>query len=253
LEEAKIRPHRCRYWLNPNVEAQPDFDDKVEAVCGAYKGATKLHQHGGHTISCDEKTGIQALERIAPSKSVRPGEAEKIEFEYKRHGTTCLIASFDVATGKVVPSLGPTRTEEDFAAHIGKNIATDPDAVWHFIVDQLNTHASESLVRLVASVEELSIDLGVKGKYGILESMETRRAFLSAPERRIRFFYTPKHCSWLNQVECWFSILVRRALKRGSFSSVANLDQAIEDFIAYFNAVLAKPFRWTYTGRALQT
>jgi transposase len=253
LEEAKIKPHRCRYWLNPKVADQPDFDEKVEKLCGAYGNAQKLRLEGGHTISCDEKTGIQALERIAPSKPVRPGTEEKIEFEYIRHGTTCLIASFDVATGQVKPSLGLTRNEEDFAAHIESNVETDPEAVWHFIVDQLNTHFSESLVRLVAKFERLTIDLGTKGKSGILESAEARRSFLTAPERRIRFFYTPKHCSWLNQVECWFSILVRRALKRASFTSVANLNKSILDFVAYFNAVLAKPFRWTYTGRALQT
>lgn len=196
-----------------------------------------------HTVSCDEKSGIQALERIASTKPVRPGSEEKIEFEYKRHGTTCLIVSFNVATGQVTPSLGATRKEEDFAAHIEANLKTDPEAVWCFIVDQLNTHFSETLVRLVAKFENLTIDLGEKGERGILESAKARQSFLSAPERRIRFIYTPKHCSWLNQVECWFSILVRRALKRASSSSVESLNQAILDFIKYFNAVLAKPFR----------
>ena len=181
---------------------------------------------------------------------VRPGTAEKIEFEYKRHGTLCLIANFIVATGRVEEAtIGPTRNEADFAAHLGRTIDTDPDAPWIFIVDQLNTHQSEALVRLVAERCGLDDDLGLKGKGGILETMPTRTAFLADPTHRIRFIYTPKHCSWLNQVEIWFSILVRRLLKRGSFTSLEHLHQRLRAFIEHFNAVLAKPFKWTYTGR----
>jgi hypothetical protein len=108
-------------------------------------------QGGGHVISTDEKTGIQALERAAPTLPMQPGLVERPEYAYLRHGTPCLIANFDVATGEVVaPTIGPSRTEEDFAAHIAQTIATDPEAPWLFIVDQLNMHKSEALVRLVA-------------------------------------------------------------------------------------------------------
>jgi transposase len=158
-----------------------------------------------------------------------------------------------VATGKaVLPTIGPTRTEEDFAAHIGRTIDADPDATWIFVLDQLNTHKSTALVRLVA--ERCSIDdhLGTKDKEGTLKTMATRKAFLEASDHRIRFVYTPRHTSWLNQVEIWFSILSRRALKRASFPSLESLEQRLLDFIDYFNVVLAKPFRWTYTGRPLQ-
>ena len=184
----------------------------------------------------------------------RPGKTERIEFEYCRHGTLCLIANFDVAMGKVLaPTVGPTRTEEDFAAHIEQTIGTDPDASWIFVVDQLNTHKSEALVRLVAEHCELEDDLGSKGANGVLKSMATRKKFLEDPDHRIRFVFTPRHASWLNQIEIWFSILARRALKRASFSSLQDLKERLLSFIDYFNAVLAKPFRWTYAGKPLQS
>ncbi len=196
-------------------------------------------------------TGIQALERIAPTKPMRPGQVERHEFEYERHGTLSLIANFDVVTGQVLsPSLGPRRTEADFAAHLARTIDTDPDGVWLFVVDQLNTHQSEALVRLVAQRCELRDELGVKGESGVLRSMATRAAFLSDPTHRIQVVYVPKHTSWLNQIEIWFSILVRRVLKRGNFASVEALRTRILEFIAYFNQT-AKPFKWTYTGRPL--
>jgi hypothetical protein len=103
--------------------------------------APRLHEEEGtHVISTDEKTGIQALERLHPTLPSRPGKTERIEFEYRRHGALCLIANFEVATGKaVLPTIGPTRTEEDFAAHIGRTIDADPNTAWIFVLDQLNT------------------------------------------------------------------------------------------------------------------
>lgn len=229
------------------------YEANVRKVCQTYADAPQLAQKGGHVISTDEKTGIQALERIHPTKPTRPGMTERIEFEYKRHGTLCLFANFDVVTGKIIcPSIGPTRTEKDFAAHIEQTIDTDPDAAWTFVVDQLNTHKSEALVRLVAKRCKIVGDLGLKYERGILKNMATRKEFLEDPKHRIRFVYTPRHASWLNQIEIWFSILARRALKRASFKSKEELRQRLLDFIEYFNAVLAKPFRWTYAGKPLQ-
>lgn len=193
------------------------------------------------------------MERLHPSLPMLPGLVERQEHEYVRRGTQCLIANFEVATGRVMaPSIGKTRTNEDFAAHIARTIATNSGAGWVFVVDRLNIHQSEDLVKLVAKECSIELELTKKGNLKNIKAMASRRAFLQEPTHRIRFVYTPKHTSWLDQIELWFSILACKLLKRGNFTSVEDLEQQILEFIEYFNREKAKPFKWTYKGRPLK-
>ena len=250
--QADLKPHRTRYWLHPKIDDEATFREEVRTVCKRDHQAPALQAQGVPVISTEEKTGIRALEPIHPSLPLRPGHPEAVEFEDERHDTQALIANVEVATGRVIaPSIGDTRTEADFVAHLTATVQTDPPAEWIFITDPLNTHQSASLVEFVAQRCAIEGDLGRKEKTGILKNMASRAAFLQDPTHRIRFVDTPKHGSWLNQVEIGFGILTRRPLKRGRFASTEELKQRILAFIAFFNQTLAKPFRWTYIGKPL--
>ncbi|HUZ68104.1 MAG TPA: transposase [Candidatus Saccharimonadales bacterium] len=205
-------------------------------------------------VSTDELTGVQALERKHPGLPLRAGKVERREFEYIRHGTRSFILSRDVVSGRLVaPHGGPTRTEADFLAHVQAVVATDPQAKrWHLVLDNLNTHQSASLVEWVAQESGIDGDLGEKGKSGVLATRQTRAAFLAEPSHRIVFHYTPKHTSWMNQIEIWLGILVRKLLQRGSFGSVDDLQRQVDAFIEHYNRTMARPFKWTYQGKALR-
>ncbi len=231
--------------------ADSQRDEKIRDGCEVYARAPERAKQGERTISMDELTGVQALERKHPDLPMQPDHVLRREFEYIRHGTLSWFMNFDVVTGQVIePSWGPTRTEEDALAHIQRLVASDPKATkWHILLDNLNIHQSESLVRWIAQREGIAEDtLGVKGKSGILHSMESRAAFLHDPTHQVVLYYTPKHASWMNQVEIWLSILVRKLLKRGNFITLDDLRDQILAFIAYYNRTMAKPIKWTYTG-----
>jgi hypothetical protein len=255
LQEADLQPHRSKYWLNPKEKCPETFGQQVQLVCQTYLEAPELYfEANTHTVSVDEMPGIQAIQRIASSIPMQPGKPERIEYEYCRHGTLCLIGNWHVATGQMIaPTIGATRTEEDFVQHIRATVELDRAAGWVFVMDNLNVHCSESLVRYVARLEGIDEStLGVKGKSGILQSMVSRQAFLTECAHRVRFVYTPKHSSWLNQIEIVFGIVHRRAIARGSFASLEALKERLLSFIDYFNRTFAQPFRWTYTGRPVK-
>jgi transposase len=187
LREAELQPHKSRYWLNAKEKDPQQFQEKVEAVCDCYREAPRLYQQENtHTVCTDEMTGIQALERVAATLPMQPGQTECREFEYQRHGTTTLIGNFHVVTGQLIaPTLGPTRTEADFVQHVAQAVATDPGASWVFVVDNLNIHASEGLVQWVAKTCRSEQDLGKKGP--------TRRAPLAGHAAAILERARPPH------------------------------------------------------------
>ena len=248
LKQMNLQPHRIRYWLNSKPDEKKE--ERIADICQVYFDAIKKKDE--IMFSTDEMTGIQALETIAPDLPMAPGKPQAREFEYKRHGTQTLIAAINIATGKIQADCGDTRTEEDFTNFIKRLVKENPDyKVHHFVCDQLNTHKSESLVRFVSEHCQLDVELGIKGKTGLLQTMQTREDFLCNTEHSIVFHYTPKHASWMNQIEIWFGILSKKLIKRGNFPSKENLKTRILNFIDYFNQTMAKPFKWTYQGKVL--
>jgi transposase len=219
----------------------------LEEIGTTYKNATLSSSK--ITVSCsDEKTGIQALSHIK-TEPMKSGRCKRIDPEYKRNGTSCLIAARNVKSGMInTYSLGGTRKEEDYLEHVKSIVTTNPDGEHIIICDQLNTHKSASLVEWIAEQVGYIGDLGTKRRKGILGSVISRMEFLENKNHRIRFLYTPKHCSWMNQIENWFGLLEKKVIKNGEFNSTMILEQKIMAFISYFNICMARPYNWKSLG-----
>ena len=219
LAASDLRPHRIHGWLH---SPDPQFREKVTAITELY-----LHPPAGAVVlSIDEKTGMQALERRFPDRPAAPGRRRRREFEYRRHGTQSLLCAFEVHRGRVVGACGATRTADDLVQFMEQIAALYPTGPVHVIWDNLNIHFDG----------------------------EERRwsAFNARHGHRFVFHYTPKHASWVNQVELFFSILQRQCLRDASFHSSEELRTAVLQFITAWNRDRAHPFRWTFTGYPLQ-
>ena len=243
LDQMAIKPHRWHYWLN---SPDPDFYPKMQDIVALYLNALDMYERGEILLSVDEKTSIQALRRKYPHKPTMSGRSELIEHEYKRHGTCCLTAGFEVATGSVMGMLTPNRPAEVFAEFIEWVCQYYCDArAIHIVLDNLNTHYHELTCRAVADF--------CKCDPGQTKTGRQRKDFLIDPSKRVVFHFTPTHASWLNQIEIWFSTLAGKVIRRGDFCSVGDLEDKIMEFIEYHNKYLAKPYAWTYTGKPLAT
>ena len=241
LDQAALKPHRWHYWLH---SPDPNFQAKMLEVVNLYLQAPDLSRKGEIVLSVDEKTSIQALERQHPSSPPGSGRPARIEYEYIRHGTCCLTAGFEVATGSVMGMLTANRPAEVFAAFVEWVGAYYHEARRiHVVLDNLNTHYHALTCQAVAKL--------CRRKPPDLTTQSQRVAYLTPPDKRVVFHFTPSHASWLNQIEIWFSTLTRKVIRRGDFSSVADLEDKIIAFIRYYNKCLAHPYQWTYTGKPL--
>lgn len=243
LVDADLKPHRSIYWLNSH---DPNFEAKSQDICRLYLDAPSLYEQGRLILSSDEKTGMQILGRKYPTLPAQPGRLEKREFEYIRYGTRALLTTFCVPTGQVVWNLGLTRTSIDWVKHldhVARQFPTFKKFDW--VVDNLNTHWSMNVCRWVAERN------GLPFHASSLRTGLQRRTFLSDPSHQHAFHFTPLHGSWLNQVELFFSVLSRRFLKRGDFSSAASFEVRLRTWLENYNQHHAHPYRWTYTGEPL--
>lgn len=219
LEEADLKPYRVKSWCH---STDPDFQKKMRRIVRLY-----VKRPPGEPVLCvDEKTGMQALSRSRDLRPAEPGRAGREEFEYRRNGTRCLFACFNISTGKVLGRCTETRRREDFFSFMDEVAFTYRQRRIHVVLDDLNTHRDTS-----------------RGKF----LTEWNRGHGG----RFLFHYTPTKGSWLNQVELWFAIVSRRVLRHGNFRTPNELVAAIEMFIDEWNEWEARPFRWTYLGLPL--
>jgi len=240
-----------RYWRTPPAEAP--CDAQVADRWARDQDAPTLAAPDDPVVRPDALTGVQALERQDPGWPLAPGTVERRECESIRHGTCACLLSRNVVTGQsVAPHGGATRTAADVLAHVPAGVARDPRVYrWPCVVDTLDRHRSASLVRCVAAASLLELDLGEQGTHGLLATRQSRAAFWRDPSPRLVCHETPKQTSWMNQIDIWLSLVGRKLLTRGSFTSVTDVKRKLLAFIDDDHRTRAKPFNWTYQGNVL--
>lgn len=230
-----LRPHKQKYFLQIT---DPDFFPKMEHIINLYLNPPE------HLFCFDECTGIQALERLTPDLPVARGQVYRKEFEYKRNGTSALMAFLRPATGAIFGRCTPNHNTQTLNGVFTEHVKQQPDdAVLHYICDNYSTHFTNDFCKTVAGLSDT--------EYVLLETGKERRAWLQSDGKRIVIHFLPFHGSWLNMVEIWFGLLKSKCLKDGWFESVPLLRQAIYDFIKTWNTYFAHPFTWTYRGEDL--
>jgi DDE superfamily endonuclease len=243
LDEIDLKPHQSVYWLNSH---DADFGTKAQDICGSYLNAQRFYAKGRLILSSDEKTGMQALGRPHPTIEAQPGKPAKVEFDYIRYGTRCLLTPFGVPTGKVVWDLLSTRTSVDWAAHLRHVAGQFPNMKrYDWVVDNLNTHWSLEVCQRVAELCDLKIDKRQ------LRTGAQRRAFLTDESHKYVMHFTPIHGSWLNPVELFFAVLARRFLRRGVFGSMAEFEGRLQAWLEKYDSQHAHAYKWTYAGKPL--
>jgi len=214
LRGMSLKPHRVKYWLNPK---DPDFDAKAARICDLY-----LKPPAQTTVLClDEKPGVKVRSRLHPTRLMMPGQLARVEFEYRRHGTRCVLAAFNTRTGRVLVEVARDRKVPRVIAFLDLICATYCRGPIVIITDNINTRTGPDA-----------------------------KAWLAA-HPRVTFVFTPYHGSWLNQVEIWFSILTSKCLKGRAFRSGRALAAAVRAFTRHWNNDFGHPFNWSYTGKVL--
>ena len=211
--EVGLKPHRVETF---KWSTDPALEPKVRDIVGLYLDPPD----GAVVLSVDEKTQIQALDRTQPLLPLRPGQAERHTHDYTRHGTTCLFAALEVGSGQVTTDHRARHTGADFLAFMKRVARAYPEDELHVVLDNVSTHTTPAV-----------------------------RAWLER-NPRITFHFTPTSASWMNQIETWFGILTRRAIRRGSFGSVKELIAMIDAFTRSWNEG-ASPFVWVKTADAI--
>jgi len=212
---AGLKPHRVKTF---KISNDPQFAAKVVDVVGLYMSAPQ----NALVLSLDEKTQIQALDRTRPMLPLRPGQVERRTHDYKRHGTVSLYAAMDIATGKVIGKVTERHRAAEFLEFLDLvDRRTKGAPAVHVILDNSSTHKTKEV-----------------------------KDWLDA-HPRFHFHFTPTSASWLNAVESWFSILERRAVYRGVFTSVGALREALREYVAVHNKSYAKPFVWTKSADSI--